>query len=49
MKWTELLVNECVSEIINTYENALKMDINTDKIAKWDYAKNNLQLCLQRR
>ena len=44
-----LIVNECVNEIINTYENAPKMDINTDKITKWDYAKNNLQLCLQRK
>ena len=44
-----LTVNECVSEIINTYENSPKMDINTDKIIKWDYAKNNLQLCLQRK
>lgn len=44
-----LTVNECVNEIINTYENAPKMDINTDKITKWDYAKNNLQLCLQRK
>lgn len=44
-----LTVNECVSGIINTYENAPKMDINTDKIIKWDYAKNNLQLCLQRK
>ena len=38
-------VDECVSEIINIYENIPKMDINTDKIVKWDYAKNNLQLC----
>lgn len=44
-----LTVNECVSEIINTYENTQKIDINTDKIVKWDYAKNNLQLCLQRK
>lgn len=42
-------VNECVSEIINTYENTPKMNINTDKIVKWDYVKNNLQLCLQRK
>lgn len=42
-------VDECVSEIINTYENAPKIDINMDKIAKWDYVKNNLQLCLQRK
>lgn len=42
-------VDECVSEIINIYENIPKMDINTDKIVKWDYAKNNLQLCLQRK
>ena len=42
-------VDECVSEIINTYENTKKIDINTDKIVKWDYAKNNLQLCLQRK
>ena len=42
-------VNECVSEIINTYENTPKMNINTDEIVKWDYVKNNLQLCLQRK
>lgn len=42
-------VDECVNEIINTYESAPKIDINTDKIAKWDYVKNNLQLCLQRK
>ena len=44
-----LTVNECIREIINTYENAPKMDINVDKITKWDYVKNNLQLCLQRK
>lgn len=44
-----LTVNECVSEIINTYENAPKMDININEVTNWEYVKNNLQLCLQRK
>lgn len=44
-----LTVNECVSEIINTYENVPKMNINVNEVTNWEYVKNNLQLCLQRK
>ena len=44
-----LTVNECIREIINTYENVPKMNININEVTNWEYVKNNLQLCLQRK
>lgn len=47
---TTLTVNECVKEIINIYNsNATKANIDITKVTSWEYAKNNLQLCLQRK
>lgn len=43
-----LSVEECVSEIINTYKNQPEPLIKRDFFT-WDYAKNNLQLCLQKK
>ncbi len=44
-----LTVDECIREIINTYENVPKMNININEVTNWEYVKNNLQLCLQRK
>ena len=37
-----LTVNECIREIINTYENVPKMNINVNEVTNWEYVKNNL-------
>ena len=42
-------LSEIVSDIINTYENTPKPDINIKNVMSWDYAKNNLRLCLQKK
>ena len=44
-----LSADEIVSEIINIYKNSPALKIDTNTILSWDYAKENLQLCLQRR
>ena len=44
-----LSADEIVSEIINIYKNSPALKIDTSTLLSWDYAKENLQLCLQRR
>lgn len=45
----ELAMDECVKEIINIYEHTPKMDDEIHKTISWEYAKDNLQLCLQKK
>ena len=42
-------LSEIVTDIINTYESIPKPDLNIKDIMSWDYAKNNLRLCLQKK
>lgn len=42
-------LSEIVSDIINTYENTPKPDIDIQNVMSWDYAKDNLRLCLQKK
>lgn len=46
----DLTIDECVKEIINIYEHTPKMDTEgIRKTISWKYAKDNLQLCLQKK
>lgn len=40
-------IEECLKEIVNAYKNTPKFDVN--EITSWEYAKDRLQLCLQRK
>lgn len=42
-------VEQCVSEIINTYKRTPKDEFDVKSVTSWEYAKNNLQLCLQKK
>ena len=45
----DLTIDECVKEIIDIYEHTPKMDDEIRKTTSWEYAKDNLQLCLQKK
>lgn len=42
-------LDECVNEIINTYENMTENLYDVSKITSWEYAKDNLMICLQKK
>ena len=42
-------LDECVNEIINTYENTPENSYDVGKITSWEYAKDNLMVCLQKK
>lgn len=42
-------LDECVNEIINIYENTPENPYDVSKITSWEYAKDNLMICLQKK
>lgn len=42
-------LDECVDEIINTYENTPENFYDVSKITSWEYVKDNLMICLQKK
>ena len=46
---TGLTVSEIVTEIIDRYNQAMNMDLNVNDITSWDYAKDRVILCIQRK
>lgn len=42
-------LDECVDEIINTYENTPENPYDVSKITSWEYVKDNLMICLQKK
>lgn len=49
LDWSEDKLPEAVEQIIKTYNNAKHTSFNTEQIKDWNYVKNRLQLCLQKK
>lgn len=51
LNWTDERLQEAVNNVVYTYENSNTsvIQFNEEDIRNWDYVKNNLQLCLQKK